>query len=408
MREFEVLEEARNALEAAGDRAGAGEASALLAEAAWHRGQAQEARDHVRRAEALVRDEPPSRAKARVLCELARSLMLAGEREDCRRIAESAIAMADALGLAELHAHALDTLGASKRDASSIHDLERSIELALSVNSPEAARGYNNLGAVLFERGEVRRSKRYFEQAVRIAVELGNAPAGRHSSIVLDGFYWFEGQWDESLRAMDEVVARHDAGEPQYMDIARRGERAMIRVARGDAAGALADTELMLGAVRDARDPQAVVPQLARAVWVYAQLDRTDEARTVAGELKPWLENDDVIERVAFLGDFADVAHIVGLENDARRTVTAAPAMPWRDALLATLDGDFVRAAETYERMGMPTYAAFQSLRAGETFAAEGRQAEADAQLHKAIAFFRCARAPTFEARAESLLAATA
>src|SRR5439155_6108991 len=101
-----ALEEARDALIAAGNRETAGEAAAFLARAAWHRGGRDEAFSHLARAEELVAAAPASAAKARVLATSARQRTLAGESQEGIRLGEQALDLAERFELAELEAHA--------------------------------------------------------------------------------------------------------------------------------------------------------------------------------------------------------------------------------------------------------------------------------------------------------------
>ncbi len=122
-----ALEEARDALIAAGNRETAGEAAAFLARAAWHRGGRDEAFSYLASAEELVAAVPASAAKARVLATSARQRTLAGEPEEGIRLAEQALELAERFELAELEAHALTTIGTAKlqREPDAMSYLER-------------------------------------------------------------------------------------------------------------------------------------------------------------------------------------------------------------------------------------------------------------------------------------------
>ena len=153
-----ALEEAREALATAGASERAAEADALLAEGWWYVAERDRCFDHLARAEEVVRDSVPSSAKARVLSQVARYRALAGDYEQAIEAAEGALAIADQLGLDEFRADAL--LNISLANAQRGHFVEaiaiarRAIEIALSMNSPVAARGLNNLGAHLARSGD--------------------------------------------------------------------------------------------------------------------------------------------------------------------------------------------------------------------------------------------------------------
>ena len=100
---------------------------------------------HLARAEELVHDHAASPAKARVLSQVARYRAIAGESEPAITAGQEALAIAEQLGLDELRAQALNNIAIARMNAGditrSISELEQSIEIALRINSPEAARG---------------------------------------------------------------------------------------------------------------------------------------------------------------------------------------------------------------------------------------------------------------------------
>jgi class 3 adenylate cyclase/tetratricopeptide (TPR) repeat protein len=411
-RRIEVLEQVREGLLAIGDRARAAEADALLAEARWHRGESREVEAHLRRAEELVQGQPPSAAKARVLAQLSRYLALGGSTERALRTGRDALAMAEQLGLTELEAHALNNIALAKDnsgDPSAIADVERSIELAESVNSPEAARGYNNLAAFLFDLGELPRSRQYMEEAARIGPDLGDAFLSRFSAIALAGWHFHEGRWADVLEVADELIRSGEAGEPHYFEAGRRAERAFIRLARGDRDGALSDVERAVELASDATDPQVFLPTLSRAAEVYIEVGMIDEAKALALELRRRVDASEVTGRVWMIHGLVALADALGIREEVRRIVEAAPEhIRWRGPLLAVLDGNFVVAADGFAAIGARQPEAMLRLHAAERLVAEGRRAEADTQLRKAIPFFQRAGAPAFLRRAEALLTASA
>jgi hypothetical protein len=80
----------------------------------------------------------------------------------------------------------------------------------------------------------------------------------------------------------------------------------------------------------------------------------------------------------------------------------------WRDALDCHLAGDPGGAADICEEVGMLLAAARWRLLAGSLLVEQGRQAEADLQLEKALAFFDSVGAPRYVRQAEAMLSATA
>jgi len=72
------------------------------------------------------------------------------------------------------------------------------------------------------------------------------------------------------------------------------------------------------------------------------------------------------------------------------------------------LDGELERAAELLVEIGSVPDEAYARLRAADQLIAQGRRAEGNAQLARALAFYRSVGATRFIREGESLLAATA
>ena len=94
-RRVNALEQARDALLAAGDRAGAAEAEAFLAQVSWYEGRHEDVLAHLAAAEGLIERGDPSAAAARVLAVSARYRMLGGWKKGLP-LATEALAMARA------------------------------------------------------------------------------------------------------------------------------------------------------------------------------------------------------------------------------------------------------------------------------------------------------------------------
>jgi class 3 adenylate cyclase/tetratricopeptide (TPR) repeat protein len=404
----EALEEAAEALAASGRPAQAAEAETLLAELWWHRGARGRADAYLASARALVDGAPVSPAKAYVLSQVARYSALAGDSEGAITVGQEVLAMVEALGLAELHANALNNVGIAKvmkGDAEGIADLERSIEIALAARVPEAARAMNNLAAALMHLGDFERAMGHFDEAARIGAELGAVPIARFSRAQHLGPLSVTGSWDEALRRADEYIAEIERGTPSYAEAGVRRIRAKIRLARGDLDGALDEIARVLESARPARDPQVLIPALAGAARAYAEVGRENEARTLAAELLGELEGKAGEWRVF---DVTWVAERLGYGREFRDYVATLPAPRWRDALLRVLDGEYESAADGFQQMGALELEAIARQRAAEALVAEGRRAEADAQLQQALAFWRRVRATRYIRECEALLAASA
>lgn len=239
-RRIEILEQAHDALVAAGDPETAAEASLLLAEAWWYCGQRDRAFEHLEHAREFVRDRGNSPAAARVLAQVGRYSMLAGSNEDAQSTGREALTMAEQLGLEDVRVLALNVIGTSRvnaGDRGGIADLERALELALAASSPEAARVYNNLGSVLAGQGEIRRAGELWREGKEVAERLGNATVSRYLDGVIVWFDYYTGGWEEALRGANAFIAECDAGSPHYLHAEVLGIRARILLASDDVEG---------------------------------------------------------------------------------------------------------------------------------------------------------------------------
>ena len=103
------------------------------------------------------------------------------------------------------------------------------------------------------------------------------------------------------------------------------------------------------------------------------------------------------------------VAETLGRGSEFVEVVEREPyKSPWLRAALAVASRDFLAAADIIGGMGVVSNEAFFRLRAAEQLVDEGRRAEADEQLRRALAFYRSVGATRFVREGEALLAASA
>jgi class 3 adenylate cyclase len=405
-----ALEQARSALLAAGDRAKAAEAEARLGEVSWLKGHRDRCFEHLGRAQALVRGEPASAGKAYVLSELARYRMLADEFD--AETGREALELAEALGLDEVRAHVLITMGTGRvisGDPEGIADVRRGLDIALAGNFLFAAvRGYSNLAHVTQGvEGDLHEGLRLALEAEKVAQRFGTKAAVRWTLGALIGF-WFEmGDWERCARAADGFLAESAALGPHYYDSYVRSARAWMRLARGDVKAALADQAELLVSARQAKDPQTLYPALGVSAYLLAAAGRAGEGRRILAELFA-AGTADLSNLFVSFTDCLLAAEILGCRDEAQRWLAASRSSPWLAAARALADQEFVRAADSLGSMGAARSAALARLCAAQELIAQGRQAEADDQLRQALGFFRSVGATRFIREGEGLLAASA
>ena len=176
-----LLEEARDLLLAEDEREVAAEAEIALGQYHWFRADRASATPREEQAAVLIEGVEPSRAKAFVLSELSRFAMLRDEDARAVDLAGRALAMAEEFGADEVRARALNILGVSTvklGDRRGLADVERSIEIAAEIGSPEVLRGYINLASTLGELGELERSSELHAKGLKRSGADRGARAG--------------------------------------------------------------------------------------------------------------------------------------------------------------------------------------------------------------------------------------
>jgi class 3 adenylate cyclase/tetratricopeptide (TPR) repeat protein len=397
----DVLAEAEVASKAAGDRATAAEAAVLQAELTWFAGDGEATAAHLARANELVAGLPSSFSKAFVLSDLSRYHMLASRNAEAKEVGLAALAIADELDLDEIRVHVLDNIGAARvfeGDSGGIADLEASLALARGINSLDAPRTMNNLGVAYESVGDYRRARALWREGLALARELGNASVARFIEAQMPGVMFLEGDWHGAVELADRVLDASNAGRGSGMESNVREYRARVRLAQGDLAGAREDAERSLVVARRAGDPQAVLPALSVAARVELALGATKRAAELAQEI---VDHPESAQQVRF--ETLVVLMELDRRADAERIATEMVPGPWRDMMLAFVEGRPADAADIAWKMDAPPPAAWFDLEAARMLAAEGRVTEARIRLEKATTFWRTVDAAGYLALAEAV-----
>jgi class 3 adenylate cyclase/tetratricopeptide (TPR) repeat protein len=404
----QVLEEAARKLAAAERGEQAAEAHALLSQLWWDRGQRDRSFEELERARKLLGADE-SEARARVLARLARAQAIAGEHDGAIRAGGEALAIAERLGFVDVRADVLNSVGNARfqlGDAGGLADMERSLEIALAAGSHLAANAFNNLGFMHFLSGDVRRDRELREEALGLARRFGDERMLRFVRGSMPAHDFYAGHWQEALREADAFVAECEAGSSHYLESVVRSARALIRLAGGDAHGATEDALRAEELSRERKDPQIVLPALGVRLRLESELARLESVASLAAELlrqRAAHSNHPPALELAWIAERLQIADAVSEWLD--RIVYGSA---WTDAALAILDGELERAAELFVEIGSLPDEARARLRAAERLLADGRRAEADVQLDKALAFYRSVGATHYIREGEALLAISA
>ncbi len=406
-----TLKEAREAFARAGDAEGEAESEAVLAVAAWHRGEAHTVSTTLARIGELLPGLPDGEAKARVLSQAGRLHGLRYELDEAERLDEQALELAERLGLRELTAFTLNNLSTVRtyRDdpEGGIELLERAAEIARAEHSPELLRILNNLMVDYSLLGRLRESDEALAESELLARDLGDVSTARfvQGSARLWTHYT-RGRWDEALQGTSDFIAEAEAGNPHRLVSSAYLIRALIEMGRGDLDRVLANltrAEHTAAAIDDVMVPGQSAIVRARLL---VDTGRTAEAAEVADR---FFEHARTTPRLAHGPPVVDVLVELGRGPELAELLEPLPDSPFKRAAELWIDGDPRGAADLYRELELlPAGEGLARLAAGRALAAAGRLDEADIELRRAIELFRPMRARRYVEQAEALLSTSA
>jgi class 3 adenylate cyclase/tetratricopeptide (TPR) repeat protein len=391
-------EEACAELERAGFFEAAGEAGALAAWSAWIRGDLAHAAATIRHAQELVEDLPPCRTRVAVLNELARQSVLAGRDSEAAEISETALAMATELGLVDLQITALNHRGIARSDLGDPEyevDFERCIELSGEIGFGQGiVRGYGNYGSHVYAMGNLARAFELHEGALAAAERFGIDSGIRWQLAERVAFDYHAGHWDDAWRGVDELLTEYEGRPRHFMDPLLQMLRALILAARGDPAAALAEDDVQVELSRDL-DPQSLYPSLSYSAFLHALADERETAvERLENLLRLWRDGQNVMFDSSEVG-FA--AALLGREADFLAVTNTVRPTRWLEAARTFARGDPVQAAELFSEIGSRPNEAYSRLAAAD-----------EANVRRALDFYRSVGAQFYVVRAEALLPASA
>jgi tetratricopeptide (TPR) repeat protein len=321
--------------------------------------------------------------------------------------------MAEALGLDELRARTLNTIGSARvlsGDRGGLADLEQSVTLAAQFNSPYTPPHYANLANTVIALGDLDRGFELQASGREAAERFGSTRNLRWFRAERSFQDYWQGHWEAALDGADQFLAETEAGSPHFMEGTCRLVRGLIRLARGELPGALADAASAVELADQMGDPEALLPALAfhaRALLANGHLEQAsaqaDQLLVDLAERGMRATNPDWSGQLAVvlqpLGRGAELVALAG---------TVARPTPWLQAATAIARGHFNRAADIYAAIGSLPDKAYVHLRAAEQQLSTGRTAEAKAQLQQALAFYRQVAATGYLRQADELVATSA
>ena len=404
-REGPELMRAVDAFERLGDVERAAECAVAASWHLWHLRPA-EAMPWLERAASLVSDAPASRAKALVRAEQARREMLAYKRERALRLATEAVLLAEAIGDDEIRADALVTGGvvtATGGDRVGIGMIEAALDV-VGHRGRVASRGYTNLFVAYMTFGEIDSARAALESGLARAEREGEEQGAWFIRGNLLGVFYSSGEWD---RALELVQMFLDAPQESYMLSAAKDVQARILDARGDGAGALAGIRSAVQLSRGAEEPQNLWPSLICLAMVARRQGRQAEHDVALSEvLGDIAASDSVGDPQEWHVELMLELDAAGREHDARSLAERIPEGAWRAVCFATMERRYTDAADVLASIGVEHLQAQLRLLAAQRLAADGRRAEAWAELERARAFWTSVGATAYLREADDVLAA--
>jgi DNA-binding SARP family transcriptional activator len=398
--------QAAAAFETLGDTDAAATAELLASRSLRNAERGEESNAAAARALALVRDGPPSPAKAEALGWWASTLNLAGgPYEEAIEFAREALALAEELRLVSLQVRALNVLGSAlfNLEGGGLEELQRAVELGRGGVAPEEASGaFNNLALILYGAGRFHDAERLYEEALADVERFGFVEQAQWHAAALASNAFNLGDW----RRAEAWIARHgiSTGGAHRVAWLALNVQANIDLARGDAAAAFRHAAAGLEHARGLKQLQPTGRSLATMARVHLELGRAEDALPFLEELLAAVRKNVVALRWRGLIDLAWLLHDLGRPE-------LPPVIPypvWSDPAQAIARGEFAVAADLLGETELATEAAYARLRAAEQLAAAGRRDEAREYAEPAAAFYRSVEATAYLRRAEAVLPALA
>ncbi len=404
--EGDELARAVEAFEREGRNERAAEAAVAASWHAWHRDPST-ARAWLERATVLLEGRPPSRAKALMLAERARVLMINYQYESSLGFAEQAIEHARAVDDVTIEADAIVTSACSRTilgDPESIEMFEQALAL-VGHRGRVAGRAYTNLGVAWNAFGDQNRACEVWLDGIQHARRDGDELSASFMRGNVMGILFELGDWDEALEHAEAILDGSGAGG--YQVGVAHGIRAGIREARGAAAEALDDLDAGILRGRAIGEPQAVWPALILRAGFARRRGRPDEARPMLDEVVAAIrESESVGDLQEWHVELMLELRESGRADEGREILARMPEGRWREACSETVEGRLAEAADILTSVGSARLAAELRLLVGTSLAASGKLPEAAAQLELARAFFRKVGATALLAEADATLAA--
>ena len=252
----------------------------------WMAGDGYAALDACREAVALVPDQPPTRARARVLASLGQILMVTMADEEARQTCTAAVAAARSVHALDMECHALNSLGVinvyqGDLDAG-LAQLQQSHEIARKVGAvDDMIRAQGNIVDVLAHSGRLAAAGDEAEKAYEFNRGHGLPPAMSIVNLAEGASAYYRlGRWDLAHTLLERARRLVVGGVPQIMVEQRL---ALLEVGRGDHDAAEARLSAARDSIETAVEAQVIAPLVEAAAELALWRGRPLQARADIG-----------------------------------------------------------------------------------------------------------------------------
>ncbi len=386
----------------AADHGGAARAWTLLGQTAWLKADRTDALRCLDRAVELFDNWPDTPEKAQAYAELGRLHMLNYEHAPATGATAIAAEIAERLGLVELRANALITLGMCRYQAgepTGLADLQEALEFCRTYQLPSLRRATLTVALALREEGDRARAESLLTDDPVASATLTEAPGedletrlGHDARQAL-----VAGEWDRFLALADAVLDTPSGDlEPQI-----RAVRGWMRAMRGDPAGADSDVDRALSTARSSGFWRLTWSALAHGALAHAVLGRPDQGEALLHELRDGWRRMRTIASGDWVAAAAHAATLLGedaalllrdaLADTPHHTAWSRAALSSINGALAAARGDHgtaaachLDAAERYAAVGSATDRGFALTAAAAALSAVGDPRAAATQAEAA------------------------
>ena len=303
--------------------------------------------DACREATALVPEEPPTIARARVLASLGQIMMITLHTHEAKLICEQAVKAARAVDAADVECHGLNSLGTTHVYLGDLDtglmQLNESLELARRIGSvDDVGRALVNLADALSHSGRLREAGEMAITAFEYAREHG---LGRGIGVVAlaEGAlaYYRLGQWGDAADMLRRARRQGLSGVGQIMVEQRQ---ALLEVGEGNFEAADARIATARSLIGRAVEPQLIAPLAEAAAELALWQQRPIEARTeLAAALDRLKPQPAEISRLGPLLALAvraeaDISELARVRHDDAGLSASAHIAQVADATMERLD----------------------------------------------------------------------